>query len=106
MKYLFILFPFWIQAQTFTPEMDFPKREVDYKLIQPVFQNDAEEYFWYYSADIEHAEMSVLESSYRYKWIRGEAVTIARKVPITKEECPDCIFVIFAPLNAVKYSKE
>lgn len=104
MKYLFLLFPFWIQAQTFTPEMDM-KREPDYKLIQPVFR-DNREYFWYYSADIEHAEMSIFESSYRYQWIKGEPVTIYREYPITKDECPDCIFVTFAPLWAVKYTKE
>ena len=73
-----------------------------YELKQPVTR-DVEEYFFYYSEKQENLNMQTLEPEYVPMWVRGEQVTLFSKKPISKEDCPDCIFVIFAPLTAIKY---
>jgi hypothetical protein len=83
-----------------------------YELKQPVFRPDPlldsrfeTEYFWYYSEAQEMSLSGMSEANYRPKWINGEPVTFCRARAIEPNECPDCVFVTYAPWSAVKYAK-
>ena len=101
MKYFFLLFPITLFSQCSGIPSQFPK----YELKQPVFR-DTSEYFFYYSDAEETRRMEITKPEYPPMWIlriRGEQVNIFSKKPLSSKDCPDCVFVCFAPITAIKY---
>lgn len=103
-QFLFILFFMALQECTAQPN-DY-KPSLPYELKQPVFRESNEpEYFFYYSEKLEASLSGMEETNYRPKWVNGQPVTFCRARQISYKECPDCVFVTYAPWSAVKYAK-